>query len=179
MKDAKMASGSKYLTMFLFLAAFALGGSACGKDKSSRKGAWPSRPLVKTTAKIGPHKISILIPKGVGKYVDPNGIIWRHVSMDYTFFIKVFRENKPPNLAEITKKLAESKSIKVVSKRAISDGVLLVTEEPDKRHKVQVWKTKGSRTVKCDAFLGRKIDKKLIQQSNAWILKICRSIKIL
>jgi len=162
------------LTLAILLATSA----ACSGSSST---PWPDKPLVKTTADIGPYKVSLLLPKGVGSYVDPNGVIWRDVSPRYAFFIKVFKDEHPASLAKAIEDQGLEGGQKVVIKNKLTDGYEVVVEEPDnKRYTVHVWRKRGERSISCGGILGRDIgNASMVDKSNKWLLKICRSMTIL
>ncbi|MBU1534596.1 hypothetical protein KKF84_04705 [Myxococcota bacterium] len=168
----------KWYMLFIGAGLFALGLlSVTGCSKKSTP--WPEKPMKVTSTAIGGISFSITLPEGVGSFADPAVVIWRSVSPEFAFFIKVNREDKLPDLKE----LAQENGVegrKVLINKKVADGVELVVEEPsNKRYTVEIWKTKNGKILKCGAILGEKIGgPAMVTKSNAWVLKICRSLTI-
>lgn len=156
--------------------------AACSSNKSgSESKAWPDRELVETTTTVGSHQVRLLLPKGVGAYQDPNGKIWRSVSPQYAFFIKVFKADYPKSVDAAVEQLSPEAAQKVISKKAAPDRMEIILQSADNgRHTIYLWKRKGSATVSCTGILGQKIgDQSMVDKSNRWLYKICDSLQLL
>lgn len=121
-----------------------------------------------------------MIPKGVGKFEDPLITIWRSVSPDFAFFVKVGRVEKLPDLKILKKEAAEEKNTELVTLKTGESGAEMVLKEPpNSRYHLFVWKKRGDIILKCEGILGQKIGgPSMVTKSNKWILKMCRSLTI-
>ncbi len=140
---------------------------------SAPKGTpWIERPLVTTKATVGQHTITISLPKGVGRFDDPKGKIWRNVSPKFAFFVAVFQEASPQQFDLVA-------SRKQVSRKQTATEFEIVIEEPgNKRHTVYRWLKVGNSGVSCKGILGQKMTGAVVTRSNIWMTRICRSLNV-
>lgn len=171
-----MKSGVMLMFCWMTMTASGVG---CSKKKEASKD-WPDRPLVEKRDTIKGVSFSISVPKGVGMFRGPNVLIYRHVGPSFAFFIKVTKEEALPDPKAVKAELAQDSERKLVRlDRSKTTAELIVEEAPNKRHSVLIWQKKGQTVLQCQALLGQKIGgPQQVKKSNAWILRMCRSLKI-
>jgi hypothetical protein len=161
------------------LAGFGLLGAGCRKEAAEKpEPAWPDRPLERRAATKHGVTFSLLLPRGIGVFEDPNGNIWRDVAPDVAVFVSVFVVEFPKDLAAAREDLLLGEKEKLVEQAVTADGFRLVTEREGFR-KFTVIRRGGERGVKCSSFYHLdEADAARVKRWNAWLERLCASLEI-
>lgn len=154
---------------------------ACGKKgSSSSPPSWTKRPLERRTETKRNVTFSLLLPKGIGAFNDPNGNIWRDVTSKLQLFIKVFVKEYPPDLKSAREGMILQQKEVIVEEKALPDGYRIVTEMKGVGvRRFLVIKRAGKAAVECFSFYQmQEYDAKKVKTWNDWLVKLCDSLEV-